>query len=211
MRKLLFIIIMVSILAISVTGCTDTDDAPSIPAGETVPSEEVSPADSTISPANETATSGNVIAMDEAQEIALAHAGLSEDNVTFVKTRLETDDGRQEYEIEFYSGNTEYDYDIDAVTGDILSYDSDAENYSLNASTQSAGNNTYIGEEKAKSIALAKVSGATESDIQLYLDFEDGKEVYEGFILFNNTEYEFEIDAVTGTVVSWSSEAVYED
>ena len=211
MRKLLFTIIIISILAISVTGCTDTEDASSIPADEAEPSEEVSSADSAISPENETAASEDVITLDRAKEIALAHAGLEETDVTFVKSWLETDDGRQEYEIEFYRGNTEYDYDIDALTGDIVSYDSDAENYSRSDSAQSAGNNTYIGEEKAKSIALAKVPGATESDIRLYLDSEDGKPVYEGSILFNNTEYEFEIDAVTGTVLQWNYEPADDD
>jgi uncharacterized membrane protein YkoI len=210
-RKLLFTIIMISILAISVTGCTETEDASPIPADEAEPSEEVSSADSAISPENETAASEDVITLDRAKEIALAHAGLEETDVTFVKSWLETDDGRQEYEIEFYRGNTEYDYDIDALTGDIVSYDSDAKNYSRSGSTQSAGNNTYIGEEKAKSIALAKVSGATESDIRLYLDSEDGKPVYEGSILFNNTEYEFEIDAVTGTVLQWNYEPADDD
>ena len=148
MRKLLFTIIIISILAISVTGCTDTEDASSIPADEAEPSEEVSSADSAISPENETAASEDVITLDRAKEIALAHAGLEETDVTFVKSWLETDDGRQEYEIEFYRGNTEYDYDIDALTGDIVNYDSDAENYSRSDSAQSAGNNTYIGEEK---------------------------------------------------------------
>lgn len=211
MKKILFIILMISISVISVTGCTNTDDTPSSTADEAVSPETVSPADSEIPQVNETTTSMEIISVDKAKEIALTHAGLAETDVTFVKAGLETDDGRQEYEVEFYSGNTEYDYDIDAFTGDILSYDSDAENYSISGNTQPGDNNTYIGEEKAKSIALAKVSGATESDIRLYLDSEDGKAVYEGSILFNNTEYEFEIDAFTGTVVSWSAESIYED
>lgn len=211
MKKILFAILMISILAISVTGCADKDDMAPSTADEAVSSEEVPPAESVSSHANETTTRMDVITVERAKEIALTHAGLAETDVTFVKAGLETDDDRQEYEVEFYSGNTEYDYDIDASTGDILSYDSDVENYSISGSTQSGGNNTYIGEEKAKSIALAKVSGATESDIRLNLDSEDGNAVYEGSILYNNTEYEFEIDAVTGTIVSWSVESIYEN
>ena len=37
----------------------------------------------------------------------------------FVKAGLDWDDGRTEYEVEFYAGNTEYDYSIDATTGAI--------------------------------------------------------------------------------------------
>ncbi len=66
------------------------------------------------------------ISVDEAKNIALGQAGLSASNVNFVKTKLENDDGRAEYEIEFYSGTTEYDYTIDAVTGTVLEYDMDS-------------------------------------------------------------------------------------
>ena len=52
---------------------------------------------------------------------ALEHAGLTEADVTFVHVKLDRDDGRLEYEVEFYKDNTEYDYDIDANTGEILS------------------------------------------------------------------------------------------
>lgn len=41
----------------------------------------------------------------------------------FLRANLDWDDGRMKYEVEFYSGTTEYDYDIDAVTGAILSCD----------------------------------------------------------------------------------------
>ena len=45
----------------------------------------------------------------------------------FLKANLDWDDGRMKYEVEFYSGTTEYDYDIDAVTGAILSSDRELE------------------------------------------------------------------------------------
>lgn len=66
------------------------------------------------------------ISVDEAKNIALGQTGLSASDVNFVKTKLENDDGRAEYEIEFYSGTTEYDYTIDAVTGTVLEYDMDS-------------------------------------------------------------------------------------
>lgn len=60
-----------------------------------------------------------------AQEIALNHAGLSESEVSLMRTETEYDDGRMRYEVEFYFGRTEYSYAIDAYTGDILEYDVD--------------------------------------------------------------------------------------
>lgn len=60
--------------------------------------------------------------MDKAKEIALNHAGLSASDVTFVKAELDYEDGVRVYEIEFWSGRTEYDYEINAESGEIVSY-----------------------------------------------------------------------------------------
>ena len=67
----------------------------------------------------------NYIGVDRAKEIALNHANLSETDVVFTKAKLENDDHRVEYEIEFYVGRTEYEYSIDAVSGNIIEYDVD--------------------------------------------------------------------------------------
>lgn len=61
-----------------------------------------------------------------------------------------------------------------------------------------------ITEEKAKEIALEKVPGAKQ--IHIERDMEDGRQVYEGEIFYENTEYEFEIDAATGEIVSWEED-----
>ncbi|MCO7123577.1 PepSY domain-containing protein [Ihubacter massiliensis] len=66
-----------------------------------------------------------------------------------------------------------------------------------------------IGEQKAKEIALMKVEGAKESHITKFkLDKDDGRQEYEGEIVYNNREYDFEIDAVSGEILSWEDEAV---
>ena len=68
--------------------------------------------------------------------------------------------------------------------------------------------NTKISEEKAKEIALEKVPGATTQDIrQFKKDRDDGRYVYEGEILYNKTEYDFEIDAESGEIISWDQES----
>ena len=64
---------------------------------------------------------------------------------------------------------------------------------------------------KALALALARVSGATGADIvEFKQDYDDGRLIYEGKIIYNNREYEFEIDAATGAVLDWESESVYD-
>ncbi|MBR5533803.1 MAG: PepSY domain-containing protein [Ruminiclostridium sp.] len=61
----------------------------------------------------------------EAQDIALAHAGFTADQVTGLHSSFDLDDGVPEYEVSFYQNGWEYDYTIHADTGDILEYDKD--------------------------------------------------------------------------------------
>lgn len=73
-----------------------------------------------------TRANGQTISVDKAKSIALANAGQKAGNVTFSKAKLEKDDGRLIYDIEFYvPGQTEYDYEIDALTGTILDAESE--------------------------------------------------------------------------------------
>ena len=60
-----------------------------------------------------------------AKEIALSRAGLASNQVTFQRIELDFDNGIQKYEIEFYYNYREYSYEIDANTGNILSYEQD--------------------------------------------------------------------------------------
>lgn len=60
--------------------------------------------------------------------------------------------------------------------------------------------------EEARQIALDRVPGATEDNISIKLEVDDGWYIYEGDILYNRMEYEFEIDANTGDVLKWEQE-----
>lgn len=61
-----------------------------------------------------------------------------------------------------------------------------------------------IGEQKAKEIILAKVSGAVESSIyEFERETEDGRIQYEGNLYHDGYEYEFEIDGATGSILQW--------
>lgn len=159
---------------------------------------------------NTQTSSNGLITEAEAQSKALSHAGLSESQVSFVRCHLDWDDGRQVYDVEFYTSDyKEYDYKIDARTGEILSFDYDAEYYSY---TQPSGNTgSYIGESKARSIALSYVSGATDANVRYArLDYDDGRAEYEVKIVYGTMEYEFEIDAYSGAVISRDSESIYD-
>ena len=62
---------------------------------------------------------------DQALAIALEHAGLTEEQVSYLNAHLDRDDGRWVYEIEFRKGRTEYEYSVRASDGKIVDYDKD--------------------------------------------------------------------------------------
>lgn len=176
---------------------------------QTQPTQQTQTAQQT-QPAQQTAPAQNntsgTITEAAAKQAALKHAGLSADQVTFIKCKLDWDDGRQEYEVEFYTADyKEYDYEIDATSGAVLSYDYDAESYSPPAS--SSGN--AISADQAKQQALSQVPGATTSDIHEFeVDYDDGRLEYEGSIYYDGMEYEFTIDGYSGSIRSWEVEPI---
>ena len=60
---------------------------------------------------------------DEAKKIALDKAGVTAAEATFTKARLDYDDGREEYEFEFFANGKEFDIDVDANTGRVVKFD----------------------------------------------------------------------------------------
>ena len=74
---------------------------------------------------SEVAASRHYISMDKAKSITLKDAGFRPSFVTFEKALLKKDDGKVMYEIEFFTSAYEYEYEVDAYTGAILSKDVD--------------------------------------------------------------------------------------
>ena len=70
-------------------------------------------------------TSQAEIGVEQAREIAAVHAGFSAAEVNFSKSKLEHEHGTMVYEIEFYKDGMEYEYEIDAATGEIVKFDSE--------------------------------------------------------------------------------------
>ena len=170
------------------------------------------------------------IGRDAAVTAALNDAGVSEQETAALSVSLDEDNGRRVYDIQFNVAEKEYDYEISAADGNILSSNVDIDEHyaALNNSQGTAdqnaasgqgnaasgqgntgavqGNTAAVTQDQAVQTALAKVPGATEQNIRIQLDYDDGVQRYEGDIIYNNMEYDFAIDANTGEVIEWSEE-----
>ena len=221
-RKILVPMITAAFLAVSITACgsssTDSQSqtgAASQSGGTVVSTNSASgqTADSSAAvtpsvPAQAAASqsgSTSEITEDQAKQIAFDHAQVKEEDLTNLKVKKDFDDGVSIYEVDFQAANKQYEYDIKAADGQILTTDFEIDDDYVDPNTQTA-----ISEADAKAAALARVEGASDSDIRIQLQRDDGQLVYEGTIIYNNTEYDFEINAETGDFLSWEQDSVYD-
>ncbi len=208
MKKTKFGLIALALTGVLLAGCAN---AASSASGSSSAAAPVASPSGTVTPRTESTASTSTVTggidEEQAKQIALEHAGLEQADVTFVHVKLDWDDGRQEYEVEFYKDNTEYDYDIDAQTGEILSFDSDAEFYAP-GQTQAGSTSAQITEDEALSAALSH-AGLSETDIsrlKIELDRDDGRTKYELEWNVDRMEYSYEVDAATGEILSYEKE-----
>ena len=156
-----------------------------------------------------TTPSINGITLAQAKSIALAHAKLTASDVTFTKVGEEIDDGVRKFEVEFYHGQIEYDYDIDPTTGAIISFDQDAESYVPTTTAPAAASAGEITLEKAKEIALAhaKLAAGAVTFTKTQKELDDGVWKYEIEFYAGQVEYDYDIDAKTGAILSFDQDA----
>ena len=163
------------------------------------------------------------ITPEEAQSAAFTHAGVSENEVSRLEIEFDSEDGIMVYEVEFYAGTTEYDYDINARTAEVLHFSqglhgsgttstptTSPDTGTPSAGTGSTGTNstgttatTTLSESEAKAAVFADagVSESQVSHLKVELDRDDGRTVYEIEFQVGTTEYEYKIDAATGSIL----------
>ena len=186
------------------------------------------------------------IGESRAEQIALADAGTEVSQARFRPTEFSFDDGRFVYEVEFYTGNGEFEYVIDASDGTIIERDTDIRqnishntiNKETNAETNAGTENqtdattenhtnaatdtvtdgkTDVGTEpsadqmlvsleSAKQAALAD-AGMSSADVTFTkekTDYENGISIYDLEFYSSDAEYDYEINAATGEILSKS-------
>lgn len=234
-RRIIALTATAALAALLLTGCAEAanfdgpagEPAPVPVTGESAAQDAAAPAATEApAPVAAPASEGNAgiagsadpnsgyIGEDAAKTTALTRAGLAESDVEAIRVRLDYDDGRAEYDVEFWlrtdTGAAEYDYEIDALTGEVLAFDYDAEDYNAaqSAQTAPAASGAAITAEEAKQIALEH-AGVNEADIralELETDRDDGRTVYEFSWKVGWTEYDYDIDAATGEILSFSQD-----
>ena len=154
------------------------------------------------------------IGLDKATEIALAQLP----GATLKEIEFDYDDGMV-YEAELLLDGYEYDIEIDALTGAVVKFDYELDDHwsgtvgqpvtgngqgTAPQPSQSQQQTALITEQEAKDLVLAQIPGA--SIVEFKRDTDDGRTVYDGKAVLEGREYEFEIDAATGSFLEWDAD-----
>lgn len=158
------------------------------------------------------------IGADTAKRTALEMASLSEQDVSQLSADMNTWEGLDYYRVSFEAGGKDYQYEIDALTGVVISGSApekpartdappvaDADTYITPASSGVSAD-SYIGEEAARRYALehAGLDSSQVTKISVKLEHEHSGWVYDvEFDTADYKEYDYEIDAYSGAVISY--------
>ena len=157
--------------------------------------------------------SDNVGSEEAALAIALEHAGVTLDQLSWYEICLDFDDGIWVYEVEFVVGNTEYEYESNAITGEIIKFETELDDDPHGAPpvterpTQQPGSN-FLSEDEIRAIVFnhAGVNANDVREFEIELDDEDGIWVYEVDFKAGNIEYDYVVNAVTGAIIRVETE-----
>lgn len=173
------------------------------------------------------ASTAGYVGTVKAKQIALDHSKVAENNIRDLEIELDYEYGKLIYEVSFDANAREYEYEIDAITGEIIHHNAevDDDRYQTSNNTRPATQNsnnttnttntnnttTYIGNSKAIQVALsnAGLSSNAVRDLECELDYEYGKAIYEVSFQHQRTEYDYEIDAISGSIIHKNTE--YDD
>ena len=198
MKKVKLAAIMI-IISISLVGCNNSGISNSGATNESTTNQNTTNQTETNSGiTNNEVVGANKITIDQAKE-------LTADQVSFIRTESEFDDGIEKYNIEFYYNNQKYDYDINAVNGQIIQYDLEGV---INNSQNNLNSTANISIEQAKEIALNHANLTSNQVIfsRTELDYDNGIQKYEVEFYYNNREYSYEINANTGDILGYEQD-----
>lgn len=161
-----------------------------------------------------------------AKQAALKHAKLQDLDATFYSITLEKENGIMVYDIDFSTDAANYEYEINALTGDVegwkldklLTADTgkkvaqtvtDAAGAVTDKIAQAGSNLPNVIDETTAEAAALQHAGFTEAEVsrmKCKLELDGLNLEYDVEFTAYGAEYSYEIDAITGQVIGFEKE-----
>lgn len=158
---------------------------------------------------------GKKVTTEEARDITLKDAGLSEKEVRFTSEKID-DDG---FEFSFHTDKKAYIYEIsergkieEISTSNYTTPQNDKTNENQQTQAPSADKEAaMLTQEQAleKAIAHFKVDAAAITNLQIYQENDDGIQVYDIEFVYDGKEYSAEVDVTSGAITSSDIDTIH--
>lgn len=135
MKKQAITTLIVFVMLLALTGCSAANAMSRLDAAEDKVEQKLDAAEDSVEravrkavtpvPAATEALPDTTVTQVQAENIALEYAGFTADQASRLRTEYEVDDGIPQYDVSFYEGDWEYEFEISAKDGHVLSYDKD--------------------------------------------------------------------------------------
>lgn len=156
----------------------------------------------------------------EVKTIAFQHAKVKAANAREVEVELDKEKNSVHYDVSFEVGNTDYEYVIEAYTGEVLRHKKEAEKQpekpkptepkptEPKPTEPAVPTSQNISEEEAKTVAFnhAGVKSSQVGHAKVEWDRDDGKTYYDISFIAGSTEYEYKIEAKSGKLLHYEKE-----
>ena len=163
-------------------------------------------------------TQATDISLNQAKQIAVNDAGVEISSAVFLKISSDFDDGIMRWEVNFVSGNTQYEYEISSIDGTVLKkelevikqegFPQEANPYQQTLAVDPTGQNGIkVDANKAREIAVQH-SGVDTANVILTkqeYDIEHATPRWEIEFVIGNLQYEYEISAVNGAILKFKT------
>lgn len=168
-------------------------------------------------------TPAKEITIEKAKQIALAKSG----GGTVTSAKVDYENGKKVFDIKITNGNVKHEMDVNATDSKIYSYEKETIRTVTNNNNATTNNKaqtttpkttippktsattpkaTEISAARAQQIALGKTGGGRVT--KSYVDYENGRKVYDITIVNGNYEYDLEIGATNSVVYSFDKEVI---
>ena len=153
------------------------------------------------------------ISKDQVRENIASQMNVDVSDLHFSSIDLEMDENV--YEAEVYYQNREYEFKIDARDGDLVYTNYVKSNNSVNNENNNSNNEINTNDEltidEAKALVL-KENNLSESDVVFSKpesDYDNNMLIYDIEFIYNNTEYNYEVRASDGQIISFEQDSVH--
>jgi uncharacterized membrane protein YkoI len=166
-------------------------------------------------PPKEETPAAKKLTEEEAKAIVLKHAGVAEAEVIWERSEYEVERGIPEWDIDFRSGDWEYDYEVNAETGAVIKSEKEYDPVKAPTSTKPAETpktetpkTEKLTAEEAKNAALkhAGLKASQVKGLRAEYDVDDGVPQWDVEFYADGFEYDYEIHAESGKIRSWDKD-----